>query len=205
MNITSIAQYTAAISILIPLFFVIKYWITQSFKKDFRANIIGLYVCIMVLAQIVIFFLAFEGKSNIIPQRIFLYIEVILVSYVFLSYQFKETLLRSLFTVAILLLILAIDYNWGEFSSNPIEVFMVQALLFTILGMLTIPEIRMENDYENGIYYFIFAILIYAVNNLIGSGFIQLAPSFSLNVHAVATIIKHLLIAKAFHVFAVNF
>lgn len=204
MNVTSIAQYTAAVSILIPLYFVLKYWINQSIRKDFRANIIGIYVCIMVLAQILIFFLAFEGKSNIIPQRIFLYIEVILVSYVFLSYQFKETLLRSLFTAAILLLIFAIDYNWGEFSSNPVEVFMMQALLFTILGMLTIPEIRMEKDYENGIYYFIFAILVYAVNNLIGRGFIQLAPSFSLNVHAAATIIKHLLIAKAFHIFIKN-
>ncbi|MDZ7765110.1 MAG: hypothetical protein U5K00_11890 [Melioribacteraceae bacterium] len=81
---------------------------------------------------------------------------------------------------------------------------MMQALLFTILGMLTIPEIRMEKDYENGIYYFIFAILVYAVNNLIGRGFIQLAPSFSLNVHAAATIIKHLLIAKAFHIFIKN-
>ena len=183
MNITSLAQYLAAFSILIPLVFLVIYWVKKPVKSNLITNLIGIYVILSVIVQLGLVYLAIEGKNNLSYVRLYIYIEVILISYIFLSYQFKEQLFRILFTISIFALLVFVDFIWGDINSNPIEIIMVESLIFTILGMLSIPEIRMENEYEAGIYYFIFAMLIYAVNNLIGRGFIQLAPFFSLNVH----------------------
>lgn len=201
MNLTTIGQNIAAASVLIPFIMVLWYLFEKGTTKKFKAVWIGIYVCLMVLTQALMMFFAFQMHNNLLIVRIYLTLEVIFVIYFFLSYQFKEQITRILFTGLLVVLVFSVDLIWGNFSAPPIEIFMVESLLFTILGMLTIPEITMEEEYENGFYYFIFAILLYAVNNLIGRGFIQLVPSFSLNVHAVATVIKNLLIAKAFYIF----
>ncbi|WKZ70436.1 MAG: hypothetical protein QY331_04105 [Melioribacteraceae bacterium] len=199
MKITTLVQYFSAFSILFPLSAAVVYWIKRKFTFEKRVNIIAAYFIIALVTQVFMLLLSFSGQSNLSVIRIYVIIESLILSYFLLSIQIKSSVRKLSLTFLFGLIIFLVDYYWGKPNSLPIESIMFESIIITIIGMTTIPEIRLEKSHENSFYYFVFAIMVYSVNNLIGYGFMELAPGFSLTVQAIVNVVKNLIFTWGFY------
>lgn len=200
MSITLLLQYLGYFSSFAPILAVPIYWYKRGFSFDLRINLICVYILFYFVVQNIMLLLAMNGMNNLFIMRIYVPIEAFLFSYFLLSFQLKSKTLIFILSIVLGLAIIFIDLIWGTANPIPVESLMVEAIIITLIGMSAIPSIKIRRDYESSFFYFVFGILFASVNNLLGFGFIDLAPELSFNIQAVVTITSHLIFTWGFYV-----
>ncbi len=198
MNTTIILQFFSYFVAFIPLIVTIIYWYKKKFAFDSRANLIGVFILFYFFIQFTMLILALNSIHNLYVLRIFVIIEIFIFSFFLFSFQIKSRKIGLILSILLSIIIIVIDLVWGNQNSGPVESIMVEAIVITLLGMAAIPSIRIKKDYESSFFYFTFAIIFASVNNLLGVGFIELAPDLSFNIQAVVNITSNVIFAWGF-------
>lgn len=200
MNLTIILQYLSYFSAFIPLLAVIIFWYKKRFGFDTRANLIGIYILFLFCAQLTMLILAVNGIHNLYVLRIFLIIEILILSYFLLSFNLTSKYITLFLAIMLSTAILIVDLIWGIPSSGPVQSIMVEAIVITLIGMFTIFSIKIDKEYQYSFFYFTFAIIFASLNNLLGVGFIELAPELSFNIQALVNTTANLIFARGFYI-----
>lgn len=200
MNLTTFFVYSGTFSLIIPIIAMIVYLIKRGFGFNRKTEIFCLYLTFLLIFHSTMTYYAFNAKHNIFLIIYYLCFEVAILSFFLLSLQSLPRFFRFSLPPVFVLIIYIIYSSWGIKYSFPAEAVIVESIILTMLGMLSIPQIRITKNYELGFYYFVFGILIASLNNISGFGIENVAQMFTLSIHGIVSMIKNTFFTIGFYV-----
>ncbi|KUG26471.1 hypothetical protein ASZ90_003699 [hydrocarbon metagenome] len=200
MNLTTILVYGGTFFIIFPIISMIIYLIKCGIGFNRKIEIFCLYLIVLLFFLATMTYYAFNARHNLFLIIYFAYFEIAILSYFLLSLQSISKFFRFSLPLVFVIIIYVIHSNWGTKHALPAEAVIVESLLITMLGMLSIPQIRITKKYELGFYYFVFGILIASLNNMIGYGIENVAQMFSLSIHGIVSMVKYTFFTIGFYV-----
>jgi|GEM_PF-5054727 len=200
MNLTTFFVYSGTFSIILPIIAMIIYLIKLGIGFNRKIDIFSIYLTFLLFFHATMTYYAFNAQHNIFLVIYYLCFEVAILSFFLLSLQSLPKLFRFLLPLVFVLIVYFIYSSWGTKYTFPTEAVIVESLILTMVGMLSIPQIRISKKYELAFYYFIFGILIASLNNMIGFGIENVAQLFILSIHGIVTLIKNTFFTIGFYV-----
>jgi len=200
MNITTILVYSGTFSIIFPIIAMIIYLFKRGLGFNRKIEIFCIYLTFLLIFHSVMTYYAFNAQYNLFFIIYYLCFEVAILSFFLFSLQSLSRYLRFTLPLLFVLLIYIIYTSWGTKYAFPAEAIIIESIILTMVGMLSIPQIRIYKNYEIAYYYFVFGILIASLNNMIGYGIENVAMMFALSIHGMVSMIKNIFFTIGFYV-----
>lgn len=200
MNLTTILVYSGTFSIIFPIIAMIIYLFKRGFGFNRKIELFCLYLTVLLFFQATMTYYAFNAQHNLFLIIYFTYFEIVILSCFLLSLQSVSKFFRFSLPLIFVIIIYVIHSNWGTKHALPTEAVIVESVLITMLGMLSIPQIQITKNYEIAFYYFVFGILVGSLSNIIGYGIENVAILFTLSIHGIVSMIKNTFFTIGFYV-----
>lgn len=200
MNLTTFFVYSGTFSIIFPIIAMIIFLIKRGIGFNRKIEIFCIYLTFLLIFHSVMTYYAFNAQYNLFFVIYYLCFEVAILSFFLLSLQSMSRFLRFSLPPVFVLIVYFIYSSWGTKYTFPAEAAIVESLILTMVGMLSIPQIRISKKYEIAFYNFVFGILIASLNNMIGFGIENVAQMFILSIHGIVTFIKNTFFTIGFYV-----
>lgn len=200
MNLTTFFVYSGTFSIIFPIIAMIIYLIKRGIGFNRKIEIFSIYLTFLLIFHSIMTVFAFNAKYNLFLIIYYLCFEVAILSFFLLSLQSLPRFLRFSLPPFFIIILYFVDASWGTNYTIPVEAIIVESIILTMVGMLSIPQIRISKNYEIAYYYFVFGILIGSLNNMIGYGIENVAQMFTLSIHGIVTLIKNTFFTIGFYV-----
>lgn len=200
MNLTTFLVYSGTFSLIFPIIAMIIYLIKRGFGFNRKIEIFCMYLTFLLIYHSIMTYYAFNAQHNIFLIIYYLCFEVAILSFFLLSLQSLPRILRFSLPPIFVLIVYFIYSSWGTKYTFPAEAAIVESLILTMVGMLSIPQIRISKKHEIAYYYFVFGILIASLNNMIGFGIENVAMLFTLSIHGIVSIVKNGFFTFGFYV-----
>jgi len=200
MNLTTFLVYTGAFSIIFPIIAMIIYLFKRGLGFNRKIEIFCIYLTFLLIFHTTMTYYAFNAQYNLFFVIYYLCFEVAILSFFLLSLQSLPRILRFSLPPIFVLIVYIIYSSWGTKYTFPAEAAIVESLILTMVGLLSIPQIRISKNYEIAYYYFVFGILIASLNNMIGFGIENVAQMFILSIHGIVLFVKNTFFTIGFYV-----
>lgn len=200
MNLITILVYTGTFSIIFPIIAMIIYLFKRGLGFNRKIEIFCIYLTFLLIFHTTMTYYAFNAQYNLFFIIYYLCFEIAILSFFLFSLQSLSRFFRFALPLVFVLLIYMIYTSWGTKYTFPAEAIIIESLVLTMVGMLSIPQIRIYKNYEIAYYYFVFGILIASLNNMIGYGIENVAMLFTLSIHGIVSIVKNAFFTYGFYV-----